>query len=101
MRVLKSKREIQNQEKLRLIGLFCNMRVFWCNMRVFPISYKYFTHVEMLQSRYEQCKVEWLLSTWSDYVRYLLHHSLPFLPLKYQFREGGQGGWVLKFLEIG
>ena len=37
-------------------------------MRVFPISYKHFTYVGMLQSRYKQCKVEWLLSTWSDYV---------------------------------
>ena len=37
---------------------------------VFPISYEHFTHVGMLQSRYRQCKTEWLLSTWSDYVRY-------------------------------
>ena len=51
MGVLKNKREIQNYEKLRVIGLFCYTRVFWCNMRVFPISYKHFTHVGMLQSR--------------------------------------------------
>ena len=31
---------------------------FWCNMRVLPISYKHFTHVGVLQSRYKQCKVE-------------------------------------------
>ena len=67
MRVLKNKREIQNYKKLRVIGLFCYMWVFWCNTGVFPRSYKHFTHVGMLQS---QCKVEWLLSTWSDYVRY-------------------------------
>ena len=70
MRVLKNKREIQNYEKLQIIGLFWYTRVFWCNMRVFPISYKHFTRLGMLQSRYLQCKVEWLLSTWSDYVRY-------------------------------
>ena len=34
MRVLKNTREIENYEKLRLIGLFCYTRVFWCNMRV-------------------------------------------------------------------
>ena len=68
MCVLKNKREIQNYEKLRVIGLFCYTRVFRCNMRVFLISYKHFIHVGMLQSRYKQCKVEWLLSTWSDYV---------------------------------
>ena len=39
-------------------------------IRMFPISYKHFTHVGMLQSRYKHCKVEWLFSTWSDYVRY-------------------------------
>ena len=70
MRVLKNKREIQNYKKLRVIGLFCYMWVFWCNTGVFPRSYKHFTHVGMLQSRYEQCKVEWLLSTWGDYVRF-------------------------------
>ena len=55
MGVLKNKREIQNYEKLREIGLFCYL--------LFPIIYKHFTHVGMLQSRYKQCKVEWLLST--------------------------------------
>ena len=59
MGVLKNKREIQNYEKLRVIGLFCYTRV-----------YEHFTHVGMLQSRYKQCKTEWLLSTWSGYVRY-------------------------------
>ena len=68
MCVLKNKREIQNYEKLRVIGLFCYTRVFRCNMRVFSISYKHFIHVGMLQSRYKQYKVEWLLSTWSDYL---------------------------------
>ena len=58
MLVLKNKREIQNYEKLQVIGLFCYTRVFWCNMRVLPISYKHFTHVGVLQSRYKQCKVE-------------------------------------------
>ena len=70
MRVLKNKREIQNYKKLRVIGLFCYMWIFWCNTGVFPRSYKHFMHVGMLQSRYEQCKVEWLLSTWGDYVRF-------------------------------
>ena len=70
MRVLKNKREIQNYEKLRVIASFCFTRVFWCNTRVFPISYEHLTHVGMLQSRYKQCKAKWLLSTWSDYVRY-------------------------------
>ena len=70
MRVLKNKREIQNYKKLRVIGLFCYMWVFWCNTGVFPRSYKHFTQVGKLQSRYEQCKVEWLWSTWSDYVRF-------------------------------
>ena len=37
---------------------------------VFPISYEHFMHVGMLQSRYRQCTTGWLLSTWSDYVRY-------------------------------
>ena len=76
MRVLKNKREIQNYEKLRKIGLFCYTRFFFfffffvtCTMRVFSISYKHFTHVGMLQSLFKQCKVEWLLSTWSDYVQ--------------------------------
>ena len=36
MRVLKNKREIQNYEKLREIGLFCYL--------LFPIIYKHFTH---------------------------------------------------------
>ena len=53
MRVLKNKREIQNYKKLRLIGLFCFKWAFWCNMGVSPRSYKHFTHVGMLQSRYE------------------------------------------------
>ena len=93
MRVLKSKREIQNYDKLRLIGLFCSTRVFWCNMRVFPISYKYFTHVGMLQSRYEQCKVEWLLSTWSDYVRYFASSFLAiFYHLNINSEKGVEGG---------
>ena len=70
MLVLKNKRKVQNYEKLRVVGLFCYTRVFWCNIRMFPISYKHFTHVGILQSRYKQCKVEWLLSTWSDYVWY-------------------------------
>ena len=71
MRVLKSKLEIQNYEKFRVISASSATRgFFWCNMRVFPISHKHFTHVRMLQSRYKQCKVEWLFSTWSDYVRY-------------------------------
>ena len=35
MRVLKNKREIQNYEKLRGIGLFLlQAGFFWCNMRV-------------------------------------------------------------------
>ena len=71
MRVLKNKREIQNYEKLRVIGLFLlHAGFFWCNMSVFPISYEHLTHVGMLQSRYKQCKAKWLLSTWSDYARY-------------------------------
>ena len=64
MRVLKNKREIQNYKKLRVIDLFCYMWVFWCNTGVFPRSNKHFTLVGMLQSQYERCKVEWLLSTW-------------------------------------
>ena len=48
MRVLKNKREIENYEKLRLIGLFCYTRLFWCNMRMFPLSYKHFAHVGIL-----------------------------------------------------
>ena len=79
MLVLKNKRKVQNYEKLRVVGLFCYTRVFWCNIRMFPISYKHFTHVGILQSRYKQCKVEWLLSIMRDI---LLHLSLPlFLPL--------------------
>ena len=73
MRVLKNKREIQNYEKLRKISLFCYTCFFFffvtCNMRVFSISYKHFTHVGMLLSLFKQRKVEWLLSTWSDYVQ--------------------------------
>ena len=104
MCVLKNKREIQNYEKLRVIGLFCYTRVFRCNMRVFPISYKHFIHVGMLQSRYKQYKVEWLLSTWSDYFPCFASSLLPFLPLLKILipRRGKWGGkWGLKFLEIG
>ena len=62
-------------------------------MRVFPISYKYFTYVEMLQSRYEQCKVEWLLSTWSDYVRYFASSFLAiFYHLNINSEKGVEGG---------
>ena len=43
MRVLKNTREIENYEKLRLIGLFCYTRLFWCNMRMFLLSYKHFS----------------------------------------------------------
>ena len=62
IRVLKNKREIQNYEKLRVIGLFCYTRVFWCDMRVFPISYR---------------QPELIMYDIS------FHHSLPFLPFKY------------------
>ena len=35
-----------------------------------PLLHTHFTHVGMLQSQYNQFKVELLLSTWIDYVRY-------------------------------
>ena len=49
------------------------------------LVYKHFAHLGMLQIRYKQCKVEWSLSTWSDYVRYFASSLYHFyhLPLKY------------------
>ena len=93
MRVLKNKREIQNYEKLRVIGLHCYTWVFFSVTCVFPLSYKHFTHVGMLQSRYKQCKAEWLLSTWSDYVQYFA--SLLFCHLNIN-SEKGKGGVRVK-----
>ena len=102
MRVLKNKREIQNYAKVRIISLFCYTGVFWCKRRLFPISYKYFTHVGMLQSRYKQCKVEWLSSTWSAFVRYFASSlfAISTTWILVQRRGGGGGMWGLKFLVL-
>ena len=100
MHLLRNKREIQNYEKFRVIGLFCCTRVFWCNMRVFPIGYKHFTHVGMLQSRYKQCKVEWLLPTWSAYVRHFASSlfAISNTWVLWIVIQRGEGGWGLKVL---
>ena len=65
----KLRKTAKNQPFLLHVFFFFFFFFVTCNMRVFSISYKHFTHVGMLLSLFKQRKVEWLLSTWSDYVQ--------------------------------
>ena len=102
MRVLKNKREIQNYKKLRVIGLFCYMWVFWCNTGVFPRCHKHFTRgnaaitVWAVQGRMVMVNLEWLCAIFCFVTICYFYHIL----ILRGGREGG-GGWGLKFLEIG